>query len=137
MIYNSGRAQPQLKQPIKPKEKPAKPNTDLTPASRLYKSLTSPNPSNSSSIAKTKALTRKLGERADDVLKVSPSLSTEQYREDERGARAVNDPKNTRSFRAQLRGVIERREEEEEEKVRGESDKGEKKNEIGGTGWRG
>jgi hypothetical protein len=52
---------------------------------------------NTSFAAKVKEVARKFGD-------------TEEYREDERRARAYNDPKNTTSFKEQLKGGRKREE---------------------------
>jgi hypothetical protein len=102
----------------------AKPKPELTRSLKLYNKLTTPNATDSSATAKAKTLTRKVGEKLDEALKVSLPRNTEQYRKDERRARAMNDPKDTVSFREQLRGGLRVRGEEEGKKARGKNDLG-------------
>jgi hypothetical protein len=67
---------------------------------RLYNALTEPNARDRPLLAKAKATAKK----GDEALMMEPSKNLEQYREDERGVRAENDPKMRVSWREQLRG---------------------------------
>jgi 3-methyladenine DNA glycosylase/8-oxoguanine DNA glycosylase len=80
------------------------PKTELAPALKLYNALTTPNTTDKPLTEKAKATARRVGERADEMLRVEPSRNTEQYREDERRARAMNDPNMSVSMKVQLRG---------------------------------
>ena len=52
----------------------------------------------------------KVGVKLDRALEVSRPRNTEQYREDERSARATNEMKDLTGLREQLRGDVRSRE---------------------------
>jgi hypothetical protein len=92
------------------------PINELAPILKLYNTLTAPKAIDSSSTAKAKATARKVGEKVNAALEVSPPRNTEQYTEDDQNARATNELKNMTGLREQLKGDNRRREAEGGEK---------------------